>query len=472
MFFLFLLFTLCFIILLGYVMRGIIVSGREDYTWLFLLLYLPIYGNTLVFAFQQMGSDVLPLFQYSKEIVLLLTFLAFVCFNPNIFKQRFKIGLLDKLFLAFIVLAFAFLILPIGEATFLNKAIYFKNICLMCLLYFLGRNTRFGFADLKRGFHVIMVTAVVAFFVVSIEKTMNLHLQSVIDLGGYNLEMKDMKPAGHYGLTWTFQAQDGQKRFGSIFANPLELASSSLLSFSVALILFLTTPYNENKVVYSLAGAVAVLNLMSAYSRASLVAFMGMIFFMAIIFRFYRIILAGVLGVAAMAIYIIYFAPLDTQYFVIDTITFQNPSSIGHLIEWLEAVESMMANPQGIGLATSGNAGGVSRDLKVGGENQFLIYGVQLGVLGFLLYTSLLLYGIWYCLKAYRIASTAKERVIPFVAATVKFGLLLPLFTANAESYLYVSLLTWWLVGASVRQYYESLGARKAQLLATRSTQV
>ncbi len=42
-----------------------------------------------------------------------------------------------------------------------------------------------------------------------------------------------------------------------------------------------------------------------------------------------------------------------------------------------------------------------------------------------------------------------------FLAATVKVALLLPLFTANAELYAYVSWLTWWMVGFSVREYQQ-----------------
>jgi len=60
---------------------------------------------------------------------------------------------------------------------------------------------------------------------------------------------------------------------------------------------------------------------------------------------------------------------------------------------------------------------------------------------------------VWYSLKAYRQATLKKDRVIPFVAATVKVGLLLPLFTSNAEIYLYVAFVSWWMVGYSVSFY-------------------
>jgi hypothetical protein len=42
---------------------------------------------------------------------------------------------------------------------------------------------------------------------------------------------------------------------------------------------------------------------------------------------------------------------------------------------------------------------------------------------------------------------------LAFVAASVKVGLLLPLFTANAEMYSYVAWISWWMIGYSVNSY-------------------
>ena len=38
----------------------------------------------------------------------------------------------------------------------------------------------------------------------------------------------------------------------------------------------------------------------------------------------------------------------------------------------------------------SGNAGGVDQSIKIGGENQFLIFGVQMGILTMILYMLIL----------------------------------------------------------------------------------
>ena len=178
-----------------------------------------------------------------------------------------------------------------------------------------------------------------------------------------------------------------------------------------------------------------------------------MIFFVALVFRLYRLIAAGLLALVGFGVYVIFFATDDFYFFVVDTLTFENTSSIGHVVEWLLALDSMISNPLGIGLAMSGNAGSVADEVRVGGENQFLIYGVQLGWLGMTLYLLTLVTGVILSLRVfYRTENTMIAR-IAFVAAVTKVGLLLPLFTANAEMYTYVSWVSWWMLGCSVREY-------------------
>ena len=95
----------------------------------------------------------------------------------------------------------------------------------------------------------------------------------------------------------------------------------------------------------------------------------------------------------------------------------------------------------------SGNGGGVDQSLKVGGENQFLILGVQMGVLSVIIYFLILFLVIIRSVKSFNSSIDLKQKHFCFVVACTKFGLLLPLLTANAELYLFVSLVTWFLAG-------------------------
>ena len=147
-----------------------------------------------------------------------------------------------------------------------------------------------------------------------------------------------------------------------------------------------------------------------------------------------------------------YLASEDSIYFVIDTFTFNESSSFSHLIEWIQAILTIIENPLGIGLAMSGNASGVDQAIKIGGENQFLIYGVQMGVISMILYSLMLFKSIKDSFSVYSF-SKGHIKELAFIVLLTKFGLIIPLLTANAELYLFVSLTTWFLIGSIQRSY-------------------
>jgi len=189
-----------------------------------------------------------------------------------------------------------------------------------------------------------------------------------------------------------------------------------------------------------------------AYSRASILSALIMIFTALLITKNYKKVFY-ILVLLFFSILIFYFsASEDSIYFVIDTFTFNESSSFSHLIEWIQAILTIIENPLGIGLAMSGNASGVDQAIKIGGENQFLIYGVQMGVISMILYSIMLFKSIR---DSFSVFSQSKGYVkeLAFIVLLTKFGLIIPLLTANAELYLFVSLTTWFLIGSIQRSY-------------------
>ena len=58
-------------------------------------------------------------------------------------------------------------------------------------------------------------------------------------------------------------------------------------------------------------------------------------------------------GFIALAIYFIFFMFVinpDLYEFIYETITFTNPSSVGHVLAWVEGIEAITSNPLGLGL--------------------------------------------------------------------------------------------------------------------------
>lgn len=435
-------------------LQEIILKGKWSYFIYFLAAFLPFYITSLSVIYLATGSSLMVnIFQVLKELTVLIAVLVFVFYNRKIFDYPFRLQSTDWLMLGFLGLGFLYLILPIGQASFLNKVLYYKSMLIPGFIYFLGRNTRFSDWEIKKFFEIIFIIAIGAFLVNLIESyVLNAHIQQYSGYALYNQVINDIEPTGNYDLTWTFETAAAMKRLASFFSDPLELASSVLMGFAAGLIWFLTTE-KSHQWKFLIVMICSMGSLVFASSRASFASFFLMLVFIALVFKLYKLIGFGFLAFCIFVVYVVFFAPEDFYYFVVDTLTFADTSSIGHVVEWLLALDSMVANPLGIGLAMSGNFGSVTDELRVGGENQFLIFGVQLGWIGMILYISLLFYSIKDCIKVFYNSGNKLAARIAFVGGVVKFGLLIPLFTANVEIYTYVSWVTWWMVGYSINEF-------------------
>lgn len=437
-----------------WVLQEMVFKAKWSHFIYFLASFLPFYITSLsVIYLATRSPEIVGIFQVLKEVVVLVAILGFIFYRKRIFDYPFRLRSTDWLMLAFLTLSFFYLLLPLGEASFLNKALYYKSMLIPGLVYFLGRNTRFDEIEIAWVFKIIFAVAIGAFVINCVENfLLGAHLQQFTGYALYNQAINDIDPTGNFGLTWTFETQAVAKRLAGFFSDPLEMASSVLMGFAAGLIWFLTSK-KEYSWPYLLVMACSLGSLVFSASRAAFGAFFIMIFFVALVFRLYKLIGAGFLALLGFGIYVVAFASDDFYFFVIDTLTFENTSSIGHVVEWLLALDSMVANPLGIGLAMSGNAGSVTDEVRVGGENQFLIYGVQLGWLGMILYVLVLASGVILSLRVFYQTEEVMTARLAFVGAVTKVGLLLPLFTANAEMYTYVTWLTWWMIGYSVNEY-------------------
>jgi hypothetical protein len=110
----------------------------------------------------------------------------------------------DKIFSIFIGLAFLYLLLPLGETTFLNKVFYFKNMLIPALVYMLGRNTRFGDKEVGKVFRIIFFIAIAAFVFNLLEGILGTHIQSFTGYALFNQGINNVEPTGNFGLSMDF----------------------------------------------------------------------------------------------------------------------------------------------------------------------------------------------------------------------------------------------------------------------------
>ncbi len=422
-----------------------ISQGKFEYLLYYICLALPFYATLQAQIFFIFKSELLVnIIKLSKDLIFTYAFLVFLFGkNESIINRSFKFSILDKLVLSFVIIILFYTVIPLGEADFFSKIIYAKNVLLIPLVYFIGRNIELSditYLNLKKLFILIIVSSSTFVFCEFIFST---HFHTLINYADYNLIINEIEPQGNYGLSWSFESQGSSPRYAAFFADPLEFSASLLLLFSFILFFF----YNKTTINHFFQILLISFLFIMSFSRGAIVACIVMVLFSLLINKKY-LRLVKIFFISFLAfILLFYFGGEDLQYLIIDTLKFENTSSLGHLIEWIEGVISILENPFGIGLAMSGNAGGVDQSLKVGGENQFLILGVQMGILAVIVYSFILFFVIIRSIKSFNLGINVKEKHISFVVACTKFGLLLPLLTANAELYLFVSLVSWLLAG-------------------------
>ena len=165
-------------------------------------------------------------------------------------KKKWKFSSLDKLFLLFVFLISVFCVFPIGEASFISRLLYSKNLFLIAIVYFIGRQNRIQINKFSLVFKIVLIIFLLASIVAITEFIFGIHLHSLLDYANYNLLVNDILSTGNYQLSWTFERQGVSPRYGSVFADPLEFSTSLLLAFSIGLFYFIDSRSRINKLKF------------------------------------------------------------------------------------------------------------------------------------------------------------------------------------------------------------------------------
>ena len=429
-----------------------ISRGKIEYIIIYICTCLPLYTTLQAQAFKIFNSEiVITIIKLSKDIIFIYVFMIFLFGkNINLFERKFKFSLVDKLILIFTIIVTIYALIPLGEADIFSKLIYAKNLYIISIVYLIGRNIKINEVFFNTIRKILKYLILSVTFVLCFEFILSTHFHTIIDFSNYNAVVNEIDPQGNFGLSWSFESQGLSPRYAAFFADPLELSASLLLLTSLLIFNFWSKKSNINYFFLFMVGAA----FLFSFSRGAIVACIGIIFFALLLNKKYKILLLIFGSFILSTLSLLYFGSDEIRYLIIDTLKFENTSSLGHLVEWIEGILSVFENPLGIGLAMSGNASGVDQAIKVGGENQFLIFGVQMGVLSVIIYGLILFCIIKRSCKVYYMSSNI-DKHISFLVACTKFGLLLPLLTANAELYLFVSLATWFFAGYVESKYTE-----------------
>jgi hypothetical protein len=425
-----------------------VYKGRGDGVLIFLIFGLSIYTTAMSVSFMLGLKGLIPFFQFFKEGLII----SVLVLNIIALKHRPRFHLIDYLILAFLAYTFLYALLPIGEHSFFERLLAFKSTSFYIVVYMAGRLLDPKTVYINKYFNYILVLTIAAGAVVVIEALMNRQLQLFTGYADYTYYFFNIEPGGSFGLSTTFESEGGYRRFASFFANPLEHAAATLLALSVIIALYTS---DDNKFKFNSTGMLAlgasVLSILFALSRAPLASYFIIIYVYGRLTKRKYIVntFHATLGLAG--VYLIYlFTRFESNHtgimeVIVNTLDFSNTSSVGHVLQWVEGVLSMVDHPLGLGLGSSGRVGGTLGD-NVGGENQFIIIGVQAGIIALLLYLWVYVMFIKTGVKWLSVLK-GKERKVCMAVLLIKIGFLVPLLTSEVESSSYLSYMNWFLSG-------------------------
>ncbi|RZK15876.1 MAG: hypothetical protein EOO86_15645, partial [Pedobacter sp.] len=428
-----------------------ILQGKKQGFVLFLIFGLSIYTTVLSVTFLLGFKSLIPILQSLKEIFVVIT-LGICIWN---LKTKLKLHYIDYLIIIFFCYTLLYVILPIGEQGFGERVMAFKTLSFFVLVYCCGRLFKPREIYISKYFHYILLLSIAAAFVLLTEVLLDRHLQTITGYAEYNFYFFNFEPSGNYGLTWTFESEGGYKRFASFFANPLEFASSTVIALAVIAGLYTTDEYKLKINNFGYLALVSTLTcIVFAFSRSAFISYFILLYVYSVLTR-KKYIYHTIHAIGALAtIYIIYLLAKEQdqndglQMVIINTINFSNPSSVGHVVEWVQGALAIAANPLGLGLGSSGRIGGTLGE-NIGGENQYIIIGVQAGIIALMLYLTIYISLIKEGVKwLYRLEG--KEKKICLAILLIRIGFIIPSLTSEIETSSYTSYLMWFFSGLFV----------------------
>jgi len=225
----------------------------------FFIFGLSIYITALSLL-NLLGLGILmPFFQGFKELIVIAT-LAYLIYHQT---SRIHFTLFDMLILGFFLYSSLYFFLPLGDFGFSQKFLALKSLSFFPLIYFTGRLMHPKLVNLNKNFSYIQIVSILAGIVLLGEIISNEHLQTYTGYTEFLIRFFKIDPSGNFGLSWTFETDNGLKRFASFFATPLDLGVNTL--FALAAILSLYTNDNFNFQLTKLGFIVSIVSLFSIF---------------------------------------------------------------------------------------------------------------------------------------------------------------------------------------------------------------
>ena len=331
------------------------------------------------------------------------------------------------------------------------------------LLYFVGRATP-GVAEDARVLRALFTVGVVTSAIAVLERLfVTPGMLVVLGAGSYVQEFlgATLTTRGNvYGLPdnyWTTVGSHLVQRAGSTYLSSQGMAIPFLIIMPAATLWLLSDAPRRR--VLALAGyALLWVGLLLTVTRMTIVACALQTMAIVAAQRRWGIALGlAVTGLAGFVVTLV-LAP-DVATFVWETLTWQTGSSRSHLADWGTGLANVPAHPFGAGLGSADFVAARFGVTALAGDNQYLKYAVELGVVGLAMHV-LVLAGLGAIgLRAWRRAATADQGRCGLLVTIAALGIALNALTAVVLNATMLAYVFYWLAGVST-----SVGTRRDRL--------
>ena len=154
-----------------------------------------------------------------------------------------------------------------------------------------------------------------------------------------------------------------------------------------------------------------------------------------------------------------------------ETLTWQSASSITHLDDWIQGLENALRYPFGAGLGVADQTAWRFGVDPLAGDNQYLKYAVELGVIGLGLHLAAIAGAVLAGAKCW-IAGKDSRANYGIVVAAAALGILLNAVTAAVFNAMPLTYVFFWLLGSVVSAGSTSMAGQPTEMVSSKSSDV
>jgi len=329
----------------------------------------------------------------------------------------------------------------------IRDAVYFM------LIYFVGRSTP-DLAESDSAMRIIFALVLVTSVMGILERFL-IPPEILVAIGVATyfqdfLGVASMTLGNDYGLPanyWTMIGGNQFRRSGSVYLSAQGFAVPFLLFFPLATAWVFSRPRRS---LFQVGGyiVISVALLLTLTRMTIFIALLQTVLFVVMLRRpewaVAGLALCGMMFTAALVL-----IP-GFPSFVWSTLSWQEGSSVSHTTDWLNGVSAFAHNPWGMGLGTADQSALRSGLPHITGDNLYLKYAVEMGVLGISLLVLALGSIMGRSMVLYRNARNDSQRRMGAAMWLATIGVLLNGMTAVVFNSPPLGWLYFWLAGAVI----------------------